>query len=74
MSNDSDDTDAPPRTLAGATILQIVPACARDPWPGPPSTSPHALLQSGARALVAAEDGPLASMSSRRSAANGFRW
>ena len=31
VSNESDDTHAPPRTLAGATILQIVPALREEP-------------------------------------------
>ena len=61
MSNESDDTHAPPRTLAGATILQIVPALREEPAARAALTVAAALLQSGARALVAAEDGPLAS-------------
>ena len=61
MTNDSDDTDAPPRTLAGATILQIVPDLREGPVARTALTVAAALLQSGARALVAAEDGPLAS-------------
>ena len=60
MSNESDDTHAPPRTLAGATILQIVPALREEPSARAALTVAAALLQSGARALVAAEDGPLA--------------
>src|SRR4030095_9183591 len=59
VSNGFGDTHVSPRTLAGATILQIVPALreeavARTAW-----IVARALLQSGARALVAAEDGPL---------------
>ena len=61
VSNESDDTHAPPRTLAGATILQIVPALREEPAARAALTVAAALLQSGARALVAAEDGPLAS-------------
>ena len=60
MSNESDDTHAPPRTLAGATILQIVPALREEPSARAALDVAAALLQSGARALVAAEDGPLA--------------
>ena len=60
VSNESDDTHAPPRTLAGATILQIVPALREEPSARAALTVAAALLQSGARALVAAEDGPLA--------------
>src|SRR3981189_3173447 len=60
VSNESDDTHAPPRPLAGATILQIVPALREEPAARAALTVAAALLQSGARALVAAEDGPLA--------------
>ncbi len=49
----------PPRTLAGATILQIVPALREDPIARSAVNVAYALLQSGARALVAADDGPL---------------
>ncbi len=58
MSNDY-DTHMPPRTLAGATILQIVPALREDPIARSAVNVAYALLQSGARALVAADDGPL---------------
>ena len=61
VSNESDDTHAPPRTLAGATILQIVPALREEPSARAALTVAAALLQSGARALIAAEDGPLGS-------------
>jgi len=48
-----------PRSLAGATILQLVPALRDDP-PGRAAVDiALALLQSGARALVAGEGGPL---------------
>ena len=48
-----------PRSLAGATILQLVPALRDDP-PGRAAVDiAHALLQSGARAIVAGDDGPL---------------
>jgi glycosyltransferase involved in cell wall biosynthesis len=60
VSNESDDTHALPRTLAGATILQIVPALREEPAARAALTVAAALLQSGARALVAAEEGPLA--------------
>jgi glycosyltransferase involved in cell wall biosynthesis len=58
VSNDY-DTHVPPRTLAGATILQIVPALREDPIARTAVNVAYALLQSGARALVAADDGPL---------------
>jgi glycosyltransferase involved in cell wall biosynthesis len=48
-----------PRTLAGATILQIVPALREEPVARTAVDVAYALLQSGARALVAGEDGPL---------------
>ena len=48
-----------PRSLAGATILQLVPALRDDP-PGHAAVDiALALLQSGARAIVAGEGGPL---------------
>jgi glycosyltransferase involved in cell wall biosynthesis len=53
------DTHVPPRTLAGATILQIVPAMREDPVARTAVDVAYALLQAGARALIAAEDGPL---------------
>lgn len=50
---------AKPRTLAGATILQIVPAL-RDDLAGHAAIDiALTLLQSGARAIVAGEGGPL---------------
>jgi hypothetical protein len=47
------------RTLAGANILQIVPALREDPVARTAVNVAHALLQWGARALIAAEGGPL---------------
>ena len=49
----------PRRTIAGATILQIVPALYDGPEARTTVNVAHALLQAGARALVAAADGPL---------------
>jgi glycosyltransferase involved in cell wall biosynthesis len=49
----------PRRTLAGATILQIVPALYEEPNARAAVNVAFALLQAGARALVAADDGPL---------------
>jgi glycosyltransferase involved in cell wall biosynthesis len=54
------ETRFAPRTLAGATILQIVPALREEPNARTAINIAHALLQAGARALVAADDGPLA--------------
>jgi glycosyltransferase involved in cell wall biosynthesis len=59
VNDDYDETQAAPRTLAGATILQIVPALREEPVARTAVDVAHALLQSGARALVAGEDGPL---------------
>jgi glycosyltransferase involved in cell wall biosynthesis len=54
-----DTQSSPPRTLAGATILQIVPILREDPVARTAVNVAYALLQSGARALVAAGEGPL---------------
>jgi glycosyltransferase involved in cell wall biosynthesis len=61
VSNDHGDTQAHPRTLAGATVLQIVPALREEPVARAAVDVAAALLQSGARALIAAEEGPLVS-------------
>jgi hypothetical protein len=45
--------------LAGATVLQIVPALRQEPVARTALDVAAALRQAGARALVAAEDGPL---------------
>ena len=60
MSNAFGDTQEPARTLAGATILQIVPALTEGPVARTAVDVAQALLQWGARAMIAAEDGPLA--------------
>ncbi len=56
VSNNS-DKHVSPRTLAGATILQIVPALREEPVARTAVNVAYALLQSGARALIAADDG-----------------
>jgi len=61
VSNGYGDNHVPPRTLAGATILQIVPALREEPVARTAVNVAYALLQSGARALIAAEEGPLVS-------------
>jgi glycosyltransferase involved in cell wall biosynthesis len=53
------DRQVRPRTLAGATVLQIVPALRQEPVARTALDVAAALRQAGARALVAAEDGPL---------------
>ncbi len=47
------------RSLAGATVLQLVPALRDDPIGQAAVDIAHTLLQSGARAIVAGEGGPL---------------
>jgi glycosyltransferase involved in cell wall biosynthesis len=59
VSDGFEGTRVPRRTLAGATILQIVPALHEEPSARAAVNVAFALLQAGARALVAAEDGPL---------------
>jgi hypothetical protein len=54
-----EETRVPRRTLAGATILQIVPALREEPSARAAINVAYALLQAGARALIAAQDGPL---------------
>ncbi|HEX3710376.1 MAG TPA: glycosyltransferase [Pseudolabrys sp.] len=51
---------AAPRSLAGATVLQLVPALREDAVGHAAVEIALALLQSGARAIVAGEGGPLA--------------
>ena len=59
VSEGFETTRVPRRTLAGATILQIVPAMYEEPRARAALNVAFALLQAGARALVAADDGPL---------------
>jgi glycosyltransferase involved in cell wall biosynthesis len=59
VSNVIDDGTAPRRTLAGATILQIVPALQEEPAARSAVNVAHVLLLAGARAMIAAADGPL---------------
>src|SRR5258707_1482150 len=49
-----------PRSLAGATILQIVPALSDDAAGHAAVDIALTLLQAGARAIIAADGGPLA--------------
>jgi glycosyltransferase involved in cell wall biosynthesis len=60
VSSGPGDGHVSPRTLAGATILQIVPALAEETVARSAVQVAKALLQSGARALVAGEGGLLA--------------
>src|ERR1700722_2606860 len=59
VSDGFEATRVPRRTLAGATILQIVPAMYEEPRSRAALNVAFALLQAGARALVADADGPL---------------
>jgi glycosyltransferase involved in cell wall biosynthesis len=59
VSDGFDERAAPRRTLAGATILQIVPKLDEEPAARSAVNIAHLLLLAGARALVAAEGGPL---------------
>jgi glycosyltransferase involved in cell wall biosynthesis len=59
VSGGFEEMRVPRRTLAGATILQIVPALYEEPNARAAINVAFALLQAGARALVAADDGPL---------------
>jgi glycosyltransferase involved in cell wall biosynthesis len=52
-------TRAKPRSLAGATILQVVPALSDDPAGHAAVEIALMLLQSGARAIIAGDGGPL---------------
>jgi glycosyltransferase involved in cell wall biosynthesis len=59
VSDGFDPRAVPRRTLAGATILQIVPTLQEGPAARSAVNIAHVLLLSGARALIAAEGGPL---------------
>src|ERR1044071_9576361 len=48
-----------PRTLAGATIRQIVPVLREEPHAYAAVDTARTLLQAGARAIVAGDGGPL---------------
>jgi len=58
MSDRFDERNPSP-TLAGTTILQIVPALREEPNARTALDVAHMLLQAGARALVAGREGPL---------------
>jgi glycosyltransferase involved in cell wall biosynthesis len=59
MSIDPGEPRMLPRTLPGATILQIVPSLRDEPIARTAVEIAFALLQTGARAIVAGESGPL---------------
>jgi glycosyltransferase involved in cell wall biosynthesis len=60
LSADYPEQHASPRSLAGATILQVVPALREEPVARTAVDVAHALLRAGARAMIAGTDGPLA--------------
>lgn len=60
VSIDFSQSRATQRTLAGATILQIIPVLRDDPIGRSAVAVAIALLQAGARAMIAADRGPLA--------------
>lgn len=59
MSDHFDEMRTTTPTLAGATVLQIVPALREEICARTAVDVAHTLLQAGARALVAGSDGPL---------------
>jgi glycosyltransferase involved in cell wall biosynthesis len=59
MSGGFEDSHHSPRTLAGATILQIVSSLREGPNARTAINVAQALLRAGARALVAGAEGPL---------------
>jgi glycosyltransferase involved in cell wall biosynthesis len=59
VSDGFDDRAIPRRTLAGATILQIVPKLDEEPAARSAVNVAHVLLLAGARALIAADGGSL---------------
>ncbi len=59
MSDGFNTRTTPQRTLAGATILQIVPKLDEEPAARGAVNIAHVLLRAGARALIGAENGPL---------------
>ncbi len=59
MSADTQEDRILPRTLAGATVLQIVSSLRDEPAARTAVETAFALLQNGARAIVASEGGPL---------------
>lgn len=61
MSADDTAGRARPRTLPGATILQIVPALVEEQHARMAADTAFALLRSGARAIIAGGDGRLVS-------------
>ena len=61
VSTDDAAGRARPRTLPGATVLQIVPALVEEHHARMAADTAFALLRSGARAIIAGSDGPLVS-------------
>jgi hypothetical protein len=59
MSDDFVETPALARTLAGSTVLQIVPSLGQSAASRIAINVAHALVRAGGRAIVAGEDGAL---------------
>ncbi len=59
MSDDFVEASAQARTLAGSTVLQIVPSLRQSPASRIAINVAHALVRAGGRAIVAGEDGAL---------------
>ena len=59
MSDRLHEMHPQPRTLAGATILQIVPALREEATARTALNVAHMLLQAGARTMIAGSEGPL---------------
>ena len=59
MTADSSEQRVLPRTLAGATVLQIVTALRETPQVRTTISAARALVQVGARAIIAGEHGDL---------------
>ena len=60
MGDSAIDEQVRPRTLAGATVLQIAPSLREGRTARVTVNVAHALVRAGARAIVASEGGPLA--------------
>jgi glycosyltransferase involved in cell wall biosynthesis len=59
MMTNPGEQRTPPRTLTGATVLQIVPSLRDEPIARTAVEIAFALLQTGARAIIAGQGGPL---------------
>jgi len=74
LVNEAFERRAPPRTLAGATILQIVPALREEPTARAGIDIARMLLQAGARAVVFKRFAVETLMEALRAVAEGHVW